>query len=265
MICPNCGKEIADTSKFCIQCGSRLEESPPAAPADSPSPAASAAPEGEGQTKKKHHKLIPVIAVVAAIAAGGIFAAVKLLNRKSSNQYAYFTNGKYAVTDDIEGDSTVQLSSNKSSVSAREEMVYFSPDGKYLYYFTKIDSNAMTGSLCRAEIGMLKPESDRNEKYIETIAANVQLWINMLDDGTLLYQNSDNKLFYYDGKNGEVLGKDVREYYTDGKKRVAYMSGDYDEGYTIYGISLDNIQGSSRNRVFRALSLIGSAPGSLIF
>ena len=42
MICPNCGKEIADTSKFCIQCGSRLEESPPAAPALSPAPAAGA-------------------------------------------------------------------------------------------------------------------------------------------------------------------------------------------------------------------------------
>jgi phage shock protein C len=31
MVCPNCQKEIADGSKFCYNCGARLQETPPPA------------------------------------------------------------------------------------------------------------------------------------------------------------------------------------------------------------------------------------------
>lgn len=252
MLCPKCGGKLPDGSKFCSACGEKLtdaipevQEEPrvedasvstvPATPINIPKP-------DFVQLKKKvGSKKIIAIAVAVVVVIVAILGLKTLFSGSSGdNAYAYLSDGRYELITNLNKDQTIEIASSKSD-STMANLLAFSPDGKYIYYYTKYDSYSGTGSLCRAEYGKLKEDTSKNDKYIEIIATNVSLGFRFLSDGSVTYENSDSTLYYFNGEEPVQIAKNVSYYFTDASGKIVYATGDYSEGYTLYGVSLSDI------------------------
>lgn len=255
MFCPKCGVELPDGSKFCSACGAQLANATQevnagastgtAAPANAAS-AGTAIPANTpksdlAQPKKKDGKKL-VGLVVAAVVVIIVILGLKSMfsGANGDNAYAYLSDGKYELITNLNKNQKIEIASSKSD-STLANLLSFSPDGKYIYYYTKYDSYSGTGSLCRAEYGKLKEDVNKNDKYIEIIATNVSLGFRFLADGSVTYENSDNTLYYFDGKEPVQIAKNVSYYYTDESGRVVYAAGNYSDGYSLYGVSVSDI------------------------
>ena len=150
---------------------------------------------------------------------------------------------------DLEKGEAREIADSKSDYNG-SLLVRFSPDEKYVYYFTKYDTSNYTGTLCRAEYGKLKKNPDKNDKYIKIISTNVNTAFTMLDNGDILYTNSDRDLYYYNGKDTVRLASKVAGYYTDGSKNIVYRTTTDSEGYTLWhvkGTKVDDAQKLASN------------------
>lgn len=252
MFCPKCGGKLPDGSKFCSACGEKLTDATPevqeelkvedasvsAAPA---TPINIPKPDFVQFKKKVGSKKIIAIAVAAVVVIVAILGLKTLFSGSSGdNAYAYLSDGRYELITNLNKDQTIEIASSKSD-STMANLLAFSPDGKYIYYYTKYDSYSGTGSLCRAEYGKLKEDSSKNDKYIEIIATNVSLGFRFLEDGSVTYENSDSTLYYFNGEEPVQIAKNVSYYFTDASGKIVYATGDYSEGYTLYGVSLSDI------------------------
>lgn len=249
MFCPNCGAELPDGSRFCGSCGVNLAEllgevasEPVVQGTGTIEVPKVSVDEDNGYVKpgkKKKKGLITAIAVAVAVIAV-VLVVVKggLSSGSSSNAYVYMSNGKYELLTNIKKNQSIEIASSKGDATF-DSLLSFSPDGKYVYYYTKYDSISSTGSLCRAEYGKLKANSTKNDKYIEILATNVRLGFRFLSDGTVTYLNGEDNLYYFDGSESLQIAKSVNDYYTDDNNRLVYETGTYSEGgYTLYGVDL---------------------------
>ena len=208
-------------------------------------PAAPEQPAGSGaavRKKKSGGKVIAgiaaaVLVVVAAAAGLGIF----FFGSGDDNVYVYLSDGKYELITNLGRGQSIEIASSKTDTPT-EEMLAFSPDGKYLYYYTRVNHGLIdTGTLCRAEYGKLKQNGRNNDRYIETIADNVLLGFQLMDDGSVLYKSSDWTLFYFNGEDSVRIAKDVGTYRTDGAGRLIYITGNIHDGEALYGVLLSDI------------------------
>ena len=197
-----------------------------------------AQPKKKGNGKAGMYAVIGVAAVVLIVIIVGL---VSLLSSSGSsgNAYAYISNGKYELIKNLKKGDSIEISSSRSDIT-RTSLLQFSPDGKYVYYYTKYDSSSRSGSLNRAEFAKLKDNSGKNEKYIETIATNVRLGFEILEDGSIIYQNASGNLYHYNGKEPNQIGKSVESYYTVGSRYVVYTTGSTGDN-SIYGVDLKDI------------------------
>ena len=251
MFCPKCGGKLPDDSKFCSLCGEKLTDAIPEVQKEQDAPEASApvsaAPVSDPKAdivqpkKKRGGKMVIGIVLAVVVVVVAILGLKALFSGSGSdNAYAYLSDGKYELITNLSKEKTIEIASSKSSSTAAN-LLAFSPDGKYIYYYTKYDSYSDTGSLCRAEYGKLKEDTSKNDKYIEIIAKNVALGFRFLDGGSVLYENSDASLFYFDGKEATQIAKNVNSYYTNGTERILYTTWDNSAGYTLYGVLLSDI------------------------
>lgn len=269
MICPKCGRELPDGSKFCSACGEKLTEINREVQEESEVHAESEVhedPNTENESlstilttpvntsnsnfvkfrKKPDRKKIIIIAVAAVALVAALFGLKNVFSFSGSNNaFVYSSNGKYELITNLNKDQTIEIASSKSDITANG-LVSFSPDGKYVYFYTKYDSYSGNGTLCRAEYGKLKADSSKNEKYIEIIDTNVALGLRFLDDGSVIYENSERTLYYFNGKEPIQIAKNINYYFTDGSEKIVYVTGDDSagggpEGYTLSGVSLSDI------------------------
>ena len=242
MFCGNCGAQFE--GKFCPRCGTpaftgeeisaSMEYDPKVYEPQGPEPAPPVKKKGKG-------KLILILGIVAAllVIAGAAFALRDMLPRGGGNAYVYLGRGKYQMLTRLKEDQSAQFASSRSDL-VTEQLLAFSPDGKYIYFYTKVDESDYTGTLCRGEYGKFKKDASKNEKYVETIASGVHIGFRMLDNGGVLYMNQSGKLYYYDGKEPSQIARDVSGYYTDGASWLMYLKGNYGEA-TLYGVSLSDL------------------------
>jgi hypothetical protein len=248
MFCPKCGENLPDGSKFCGACGANLAELIGDSPAAPVGGEGAAQPQGTAQpvsaqpkAKKKLGLIIGLCAAALVVILVAVVAVkVLLFSGSGSDAYAYMASGKYQYVTDLTRDQTVELSSSKVS-GAYNAMLTFSPDGKYLYYYSKYDSSTATGSLYRVEYAKLKANSSKNDRYMELIATNVRLGCSPLEDGGVLYQNGDDTLYYFDGKEPFQIAKSVNSYFMDGSSRIIYETWDSEKGSTLYAVALKDI------------------------
>ncbi len=241
MICPKCGGKLPNGSKFCGTCGADLTDYVPVQAESGNNAAAgvlTAAKNGVAVVKEKlsslnKKTLIGIGAVVVAVLL--LFFIVKgIIGLFSPNYaYVYMSDGDYMLLTDLEKGEAREIASSKGSYTGAS-LVRFSPDEKYVYYFTKYDTSNYTGTLCRAEYGKLKKNPDKNDKYIKVISTNVKTGFTLLDNGDLLYTNADKDLYYFDGKKETRLASSVAGYYTDGSQNILYRTGSYSDGYTLW-------------------------------
>lgn len=265
MFCPKCGKELPVGSKFCSACGNQLTDlmpEPEQQPESIPQWQAEPVPEQPEQTAeaslteapldaptaeivlvKKKPELKKLIGLaVAVIAVIAVVFGVKALffGSGGGNAYAYLSDGRYELITNLEKDQTIEIALSKSD-SIMSDLLTFSPDGKYIYYFTKFSTGSYTGTLCRAEYAKLKEDSSKNDKYIEIIASNVAVGLQFFKDGTVVYRNNADTLYCFDGKETTQIAKDVNFYAIDQSDRILYTSGNYSEGRSLYGVSLSDL------------------------
>lgn len=248
MFCPNCARKIPENCKFCSACGTNLTEF------------SEKVMENEGQKerpitfseiphvqpepilpkkRKNFRKFVGIVAVIvitAFLTVTGILSGISNRN----NACVYFSDGDFELITNLNKETTIEIASGKSE-GVRSDLVSFSPDGKYVYYIVKYDSASGTGTLCKAEYKKLKENTEKNDRYIETVAMNVYPGFSFMNNGALLYRNGACDLCYYNGKENIRLAKSVDRYYTDGIDRIVYETGDSLVGYTLYGLSLSTM------------------------
>ena len=216
MFCPKCGGKLPDGSKFCRACGEKLTDVTPEIQEDlkmeddsvSATPINIPKPDFVQLKKKVGSKKVIAIAVVAIVIVAIIGLTTLFSGSSGDNAYAYLSNGKYELITNLNKNQTVEIASSKSD-STMANLLAFSPDGKYVYYYTKYDSYSGTGSLCRVEYGKLKEDVNKNDKYIEIIATNASLGFRFLNNGAVTYENSKGTLYCFNGEEPTQIAKNV--------------------------------------------------------
>lgn len=232
MICPKCGANVQEEDKFCEYCGTELKDKK----------------NKRNKTDKGNKKNVLIIGVaVVAVAGAVVLAGVNIFKvfDKKDNAYVYFGDGQYELLTDLKREKSINFSSGTDENYDKSGLVEFSPDGKYVYYYSQYNTGSYTGTLCRAEWEKLSQNSTKNEKYIDIIGTNASTYFRFVKNGGIVYTNEMKDLFYYNGKESVRIAKSVMNYMTDGSDRVIYTVNNEDSSdsgmgtYRLYGVEID--------------------------
>lgn len=212
--CQVCGSVWSDEIRYCGKCGTDISK----------------------KTRKKHkkEKVLVSVMVVAVIAVTSVWN----LNRSNNGRvYIWLRDGRYEIfTENKKSAVKVPNSDNAS------DFLQFSPDDKYIYYLTKYDSSVGTGNLYRCEYKKLGKNDERNEKYSKLIDTNVRPGFFLASEENVVYLDGKADLYLYDGKETQRIEKSINKFYhTEDGNRIAYETGTYDAGLTLYGVNLNEI------------------------
>lgn len=253
MVCPNCGTELPNGTKFCGACGQPIADAAENFQPEqndygfAPAPTAPKKP-GIADAVKNFgvKKIVGIVAAVVVVIAAvfGIKGIISLFGGKDA--YVYLSGGKYELITNLKKAETLEIDSSKGDYASSyylSHLLSFSNDGKYIYFFTKVDNYAQTGTLNRAEYGKLKEDSSKNSKYIETIDSDILLGFAKFGDGIVYAREKDDaiSLYYYDGKSSERFERDIHRTLGYDDKHFVYITENDDDEYTIYGVSADDI------------------------
>lgn len=245
MVCPKCGKEVPDGAKFCGFCGTKLgggegglvpkNQKIIVKPTSAVQPfktekgaAVAVKPKLAG-----NKKILFAAAIVVVLLAAVILCFMLLGRAHSQNAYICLSDGRYERITDLNEGEMMEIASSRSDYGD----LWFTPDGKYIYYFSKLDSQYGYGTLCRAEYGKMKENSSKNNRYITVVATNASHDFDILDDGTILYANEDHTLYYFDGEESSQIARNVdfSEMELDDKNNLIYLVQDEDDEYNFSG------------------------------
>lgn len=207
VFCPNCGHRCSAAEVFCEECGARLDGS------DAGAAGAQGADAGvSGTGKKKSHKWLIAVPVVAVLAAAAFFG-MKYIKKPGGGKTAKVTKVLY-YTDDTLKLADLNKSKNMSKEvtdqlfdrggSADQGLSGFklsgalTADEKYAYYPNKVDQNGEF-DLMKIRVSDIGKKENKSEK----IASGVYDYA-VLKTGKVVYCKSSN-LYLTDGKkDGET-------------------------------------------------------------
>ena len=111
------------------------------------------------------------------------------------------------------------------------EIIDFSPDGKYLYFYQPQQG----GNLCRTECNNLKKASSDNQKQVTIVAENASD-VKLLESGKILYgkrKNNTIDLYAFNGEISVLLKEDINRYISDGSDYIL-VSRESSDIYSFY-------------------------------
>ncbi len=276
--CPQCGREYPDDNKFCNVCGGRLQgqqmpqsqrnpyqqQSPqsqrnpyfqqnPQAQGnpylqENPypqQPAYSQQPKGKEPKKKKKGLAVKIGVAVGVVVVGAvaIFVGKDFLpigGGNEENAIVYLNEDyKYELVKDANKKKTVEIPFTVDQQNVMRWDMKSVPGSKYIYHIeTEIEPS--TGNLWRCEYGKLGSDASKNEKYDELIGQAVNIdEIYIINDNTIIYEDRNSELYYYNGKESRPLAKVSAVYYVEGQNCIGYEIADDNENYSLYGIDFD--------------------------
>ena len=182
-----------------------------------------------------------LLVLIVAAAAALIFAVGKLfggMGTRNEKMVAYIADGEifYAPNMDKEKD-PVSVCEVRGEDAECAGYIEFTTDGKYLYFVSRMEEGEYT--LCRAEVGKLKADSPKNDKYIVEIDKKI-VDHKVLEDGLgVVYLTNSGNLYYFDGESEERIVKDVASYYIcDDDQTIIYT--DYDVNLSYYDLETED-------------------------
>ena len=252
MFCPNCGTKIPEDCSFCPNCGTKVEQAAvpvQAAAAASEGQAANRAaptvtstmPAGVPTAKQRPVKWLPVAAVVLVIVLLAVLIRVLFGRSSIEGQFVYAGNGNYYLLKDLDG--TPMEFSSARDMENYWGLVKFSEDGKYVYYFSKVDDVDTVGTLCRAQISKIKNRDD-NSAASEIVDSNVRTYsYSVVNNTDVIYCDGEDNLKYY--HNGETvrIAREVQNFYlSEDSTRLVYLASAEDDSTqrTMYGVTLSS-------------------------
>ena len=198
---------------------------------------------------KKIFVILGIVVGVLALAVVGIFVFKKFFGKSNGNSYVYVTDSDINFVKSPKAEEAVELSSNKGD-EVRGMQVFYSPEGKFIYFFTKIDNDDDTGTLNRVLTSKIGTKN--MDQFIESIDSDIYLYnVKCLDEERVAYLKvgKDSKsLCVYDGETETKLCKECESYYVDDNlDYIVYLQSDEDEyGSDLYRAPVDDIENDEK-------------------
>lgn len=244
MFCSKCGTPIPDGCTFCPNCGTKVDPPAQNSAVGIVTAAAAVTPAGVPVAKKRPTKWLPWAIVVIVVIVLAVLLKGLLGGPSFKGDFVYLSDGNYYLLKDIAKD-PLQFASLRDS-DQFYNMVNFSEDGKYIYYFSKADTDTQTGTLCRAQVSKIK--SDDNSSASEILDTNVQydsLKLSFLSNGDVVYMDGDDNLkFYHDGQS-ILISHTIHSTYnlSDDESVLVYHQKDDSDNFgttSLYGVKLSD-------------------------
>lgn len=224
MICPKCGKEVRDSAKFCGYCGVPLT--------------AVSAPVNSSAKIKPGRRQLLVIAAILLLLIIGAFILFRMLSGTSTpadgvadpseGYVAVYANGSYSLVCLDDKNAVLPLGTIVyGSGSDYVPEVQFSPDGKYVFFYTT-DSSGQSIQLCRAECSKLTTDLKKNQD-LYTIVSTENFYYDlspMENDVLLLYNEITGQSYYFDGSKTRELPEDWYSITFDAAGNYVYWADD---------------------------------------
>ena len=237
MYCPKCGAELSNGSKFCGKCGEKI--------------ILNTNPVSHSKRGKPWKALLVIVPVIILL----VVIFIKRTDSSSSpleDSYVSLNSGNYNLVSDYDEENPVFLSDFQSypeMTNYKARLFTFSDDGNYLYFFSEINSENYSGTLCRIATDKLSEDSTENIKNCEIIDSDVVIYYyQCMEDNTVVYQTTDDTLYYYDNNRTTMLASRVGNYNIDYKGHIFYyVENDvYDiyqnPTYNLYITDLNDLQ-----------------------
>jgi len=202
------------------------------------------APQKAPETKKedkKDKKKAPIglfiglgaaVVVLLVLVLGGVLVAN--LFKSNDKQLAYLKDETiyYVKNMEKEDAEAIPVCEVKGDSAYEMNNVVISEDGKYMYYYSKVDYDydnyTYTGTLSRIKISKLSDDVEKNEDNEEKISNDVTQFTVL--GKSVIFLKANGKLILFNGKDEEDIAKNVYYFYLTEDEEKVILITDEDDG-----------------------------------
>ena len=245
MVCPKCGKTNEDNRVYCYKCNEML--TPSAGKSDDFNQSKrrkkiqraelaekrSGAIKANKKSKVRPGRIALFSVIFAALIVGGVFAVKKLTEVNISKLPVYYIKDEMLMAMNYADGREYIISempaidrSNYDGTGVKEGAFQFTSDYKYCYFLQSgDDANGYT--LCKFKVGVT--DLNKEDETLIEIDKNV-IDFKFSDNGKkVVYKKVGvtegvGKLYYFDGKESQLVAGDVYDYCMDSDFSIVYYT-----------------------------------------